>query len=371
MGLPFTNALARFTGMTKDLGTYYWTEDKSGNRKGMLTLIHENGIIHHKLNHTSTVTSRMSSSDPNMQNIPRGGTSNVKKMFTSRFGDDGVMVEIDYSQLEVVVQGVLSKDPQLCEDLRNKIDFHCKRLAAKPGEDYDEVKKKAKDETHPDHKKYSAMRTDAKVFSFQRAYGAGNATIAAATGMPLADVEALAEAETKLYPKVALFDQMSEKAINASRVPTNNKIFIEGVAFSQGEGHWDSPTGTRYVWREGITPEFMWKHGKYTGFSPTERKNYPVQGFGGEIVQTMLGKVMRYFIANDMFDRKVLLVNTVHDCVLLDGHKDIAPKVAKEVQKILESVPEVFNKLYPQLDITVPFPCETEIGKDLFDMHVI
>lgn len=371
MGLPFTNALARFTGMTKDLGTYYWTEDKSGNRKGMLTLVGEDGIIHHKLNHTSTVTSRMSSSDPNMQNIPRGGTSNVKKMFTSRFGDDGVMVEIDYSQLEVVVQGVLSKDPQLCEDLRNKIDFHCKRLAAKLGEDYDEVKKKAKDETHPDHEKYSAMRTDAKVFSFQRAYGAGNATIAAATGMPLADVEALAEAETKLYPKVALFDQMLEKAINASRVPTNNKIFIEGVAFSQGEGHWDSPTGTRYVWREGITPEFMWKHGKYTGFSPTERKNYPVQGFGGEIVQTMLGKVMRYFIANDMFEGKVLLVNTVHDCVLLDGHKDIAPRVAKEVQKILESVPEVFNQLYPQLDITVPFPCETEIGKDLFDMHVI
>lgn len=64
IGLPFTNALARFTGMTKDLGTYYWTEDKSGNRKGMLTLVGEDGIIHHKLNHTSTVTSRMSSSDP-------------------------------------------------------------------------------------------------------------------------------------------------------------------------------------------------------------------------------------------------------------------------------------------------------------------
>lgn len=371
LGLPFTTALAKFTSMTKDLGTYYWTESKSGEKKGMLTLVGDDGIIHHKLNHTSTVTSRMSSSDPNMQNIPRGGTSNVKKMFVSRFGENGMMAEIDYSQLEVVVQGVLSKDPQLCQDLRDRIDFHCKRLSAKLNEPYDEVKKKAKDESHPDHAKYSAMRTDAKVFSFQRAYGAGNATIAAATGMPLADVEALAEAEMKLYPKVALFDQMLEKAINQSRIPTNNKIFIEGVAFTQGEGHWDSPTGTRYVWREGITPEFMHKHGKYTGFSPTERKNYPVQGFGGEIVQTMLGKVMRYMLDNNRFDGKVLLVNTVHDCVLLDGHKDVLPTVAKEVQRILEQVPEVFNELYPSLDITVPFPCETEVGNDLFDMHVI
>lgn len=371
MGLPFTNALARYTSLSKDLGTYYWTEDKSGKRKGMLTLVSDDGIIHHKLNHTSTVTSRMSSSDPNMQNLPRGGTSCVKKMFTSRFGEDGLMAEIDYSQLEVVVQGMLSKDPQLCQDLRDKIDFHCKRLAYKLGEDYEEVKRKAKDESHPEHAKYKALRTKAKEFSFQRAYGAGIAAVVASTGMSKEDVEKLAEAELKLYPKVALFDQMVEKSILASRVPTNNKIFIEGVAFSQGEGHWDAPTGTRYIWREGITPEFMWKHGKYTGFSPTERKNYPIQGTGGEIVQTMLGKVFRYFVENNFFDGKVLLVNTVHDCVLLDGHKDLIPKVAKEVQEILERVPQVFNELYPQLDITVPFPCETEVGKDLFDMHVI
>lgn len=371
MGLPFTNALAKFTSLSKDLGTYYWTENKKGDRKGMLTLVGDDGIVHHKLNHTSTVTSRMSSSDPNMQNIPRGGTSNVKQMFTSRFGEDGLMAEIDYSQLEVVVQGVLSKDPQLCQDLRDRIDFHCKRLAFKLNEDYNEVKLKAKDESHPEHTKYKALRTKAKEFSFQRAYGAGIAAVVASTGMSKEDVEALAEAELKLYPKVALFDQMLEKAISSSRVPTSNKIFIEGVAFTQGEGHWDAPTGTRYVWREGITPEFMWKHGKYTGFSPTERKNYPVQGFGGEIVQTMLGKVFRYFVANNMFDGKVLLVNTVHDCVILDGHKDLLPKVAKEVQNILEQVPQVFNELYPQLDITVPFPCETEVGNDLFEMHGI
>jgi hypothetical protein len=117
----------------------------------------------------------------------------------------------------------------------------------------------------------------------------------------------------------------------------------------------------------------MHKQGKFTGFSPTERKNYPVQGFGGEIVQTMLGKVFRYFLENDRFDGKVLLVNTVHDCLLLDGtDMETIKPVALEVQRILESVPEVFNKAFPDtLNIVVPFPCETEIGDDLFDMSVL
>ncbi len=367
-GLPFTNALTKRTGMDKDLGTYYWKEDKKGKRKGMLCLVDLLSIIHHKLNHTSTVTSRLSSSDPNLQNIPRGDKSDVKRMFTSRF-PDGWMSEIDYSQLEVVVQGVLSRDKQLMEDLNNRVDFHCKRLAAKLGEDYQYVWDKCHTE---EDVTYKAGRTNAKIFSFQRAYGAGAETIATETGMPRSEVDELIKAEERLYPDIVSFDKQLEAAINANRIPTSNKLFIEGVAFSQGESHWDSPTGTRYIWREGITPDFMHKHGKYTGFSPTERKNYPVQGFGGEIVQTMLGKVFRYMLANDRFNGELLLVNTVHDCLWLDGkNKELISKVALEVQDILESVPEVFNEAFPELNIEVPFPCETEIGKDMFDMEVL
>jgi hypothetical protein len=112
------------------------------------------------------------------------------------------------------------------------------------------------------------------------------------------------------------------------------------------------------------------KSGKFTGFSPTERKNYPVQGVGGEIVQTMLGKVFRYFIANDRFGGDVLLVNTVHDCLILDGKAAVIEPVAKACQKILEAVPAVYNKALG-MDIVVPFPCETEVGHDLFDMSEV
>jgi hypothetical protein len=367
-GLPFTDALVKRTGLDKDLGTYYWKEDKKGKRKGMLTLVDGQGLIHHKLNHTSTVTSRLSSSDPNLQNVPRGDTSNVKKMFRSRFKEGGRMAEIDYSQLEVVVQGVLTGDPNLCQDLNNKVDFHCKRLAAKLNEDYQYVW----DKCHVEEDTiYKQGRTFAKKFSFLRAYGGGAQTIADDIGMPKSEVDELIAAEEIMYPMVKVFDDALKAEIDANRIPTTHNLFIEGVAFKQGEAHWDSPTGTRYMWREGIAPTFMHKHGKYTGFSPTERKNYPVQGFGGEIVQTMLGLVFRYMLKNDRFNGDILLVNTVHDCVWLDGKGAKFDTVVREVQAILEDVPTTFNNSYDELNITVPFPCESEIGEDMFTMSTL
>lgn len=364
-GIPFTVALATFVGKTKDVGTYYWIE-KAGKKKGMLTLVGEDGIIHHSLNHTSTVTGRMSSSNPNLQNIPRGDTSNVKAMFTSRF-EDGLVAEIDYSQLEVVCQGVLSGDENLRRDLRNGVDFHCKRVALVEGIEYALAVEYCKVQEIPEWK---VKRTNAKQFSFQRAYGAGAAAVVASTGMSRELVDALIEAEALEYPEVDAFYTMVDAERIATRETTSNKIYLDGIAFTQGKGVWHSPTGTIYSWREGITPTFLHEHGKYTGFSPTELRNYPVQGFGGEIVQTMLGKVFRWMIKNDRFDNKVLLMNSVHDCVLLDGHKDKLPEVAKGVQSILESVPEVFNNAF-EMDIDVPFPCETEVGPDLLNMTVL
>ena len=366
-GLPFTTALGTHTKLNKDLGTYYWAEDKkTGKRKGMLTMVGEDGIIHHSLNHVNTVTSRMSSNNPNLQNIPRKGTSKIKQVFGSRF-PDGELAEIDYSQLEVVIQGVLTQDPQLCEDLRNRVDFHCMRLAEKLGEPYAEVVHKCK---VIEDEQYGKWRTDAKSFSFQRAYGAGVAAIVEDTGMSKDDVEALIVAETKRWPLVKQFDERLEAIILANAVP-HGHLYHNGLRLPQQESHWDSPTGTRYIWREHIAPQFKIDRGQYTGFSPTERKNYAVQGFGGEIMQTMLGKVFRFMLANDRFGGEVLMINSVHDCVQLDGTKEKLRPVAKQVQKLLETVPDVFNAAYPNINITVPFPAETEVGKDLYNMETI
>jgi DNA polymerase I len=63
-GIPFVKALAALQKAVKDLGTYFIVTDANGKQKGMLTLVGEDGIIHHSINHTNTVTGRLSASNP-------------------------------------------------------------------------------------------------------------------------------------------------------------------------------------------------------------------------------------------------------------------------------------------------------------------
>lgn len=367
--IPFLKDLARRKKIDKDLGTYYIKDDGKGP-KGMLTCVNpRTHIVHHRLNHTSTVTSRLSSSDPNLQNIPRGDTSDVKKMFISRF-KNGTMLEADYSQLEVVVQGLLTNDTNLIRDLIARVDFHCKRVSAWKGCTYDEAKLWCKDEKHPNYPVWKVYRTNAKVFSFQRAYGAGAAKISSYTGMPIDDVKALIEAEDLLYPGVTKFNMAVEAAVKASARPV--KVFNGVSMTSYLRGEWAAPTGTRYTFRSHEALDWQKEKGITESFMPTELKNYPIQGTGGEIVQIILGKLWRHFVENENYGGAALLCNTVHDCIWIDVNldADVLDTLAANVKRIMESVPETLQELY-DMPCPVPFPVELEIGTNLFDKQVI
>ena len=392
--IPFVQALVNHATITKDIGTYYLVEEHKADKKtgtvkttqsGMLTCVMPDpnddtrGYIHHKLNMNKTITSRMSSSDPNLQNISRADFSKalgrekslVKRMFVSRFGADGCMAEIDYSQLEVIVQAVLSEDPQLMQDVRDGVDFHCKRLAFKLQEDYAEVKRKSKDEDDPEYSIYSVMRTKIKQFTFQRAYGAGKKAIAAETGMTEDEVQELMDVEEQLYPGITKFYDKVQAAIESSRWQTQLfEPFPDKAGSAQlGKGEWIAPTGTRYVFTEKPSAAFVRKRtGTDTSFYRPHIQNYPVQGTGGEMVQIILGKLIRHFLANDNYGGKAFLVNTVHDCVWFDCHKDVVQQVIAECSAIMESIPEVYNALFPNMNITVPFRVEAEVGDDMMTM---
>lgn len=365
--IPFLKIMAARQSLTKDLGTYYIRYDpKRKDYVGMLTYVRPGvHIIHHSLNHTSTVTSRLSSSEPNLQNIPRGDTSEVKKMFTSRFLN-GKMMEVDYSQLEVVVQGLLTGDKNLQEDLRNKVDFHCKRVSAKYGCTYEEALYRCKDDTFPEHKLWKNYRTKCKEFSFQRAYGAGAAAIAFSTGMSIDDVKDLIEAEERMYPGVTEFNDNVEKAVKRSAVAFTDPMRGFRV-FRRGD--WQSPTGTVYTFRSYDAPSYLQERGVKDSFMPTEMKNYPIQGTGGEIVQIILGVLWRHFVSNDNYGGRALLCNTVHDCVWFDYQPEVEDELAVNVKTIMESVPEVLHRLYG-MDVPVPFPVEVEIGDNLYNKSV-
>ena len=369
-GVPFLEVLGRFSALTKEIGTYLVARDpKTGNLKGMLTCVDPDTLlIHHKLNHTSTVTGRLSSSDPNLQNLPRGDKSKVKQMFISRF-KDGYMIEADYSQLEVVVQGVLTGDANLCRDLIARVDFHCKRVAASRGCTYEEALEWCKNEAHIKYAVWKVFRTHAKIFSFQRAYGAGAKTIAEATGMPLEDVEALIVAEMEMYPDVETYYADVEAEITRTAEPIRAQR-DNGSYGVYRRGHYTAPTGTRYTWRSYDAPKLLRDRGITDTFSPPEIRNYPVQGTGGEFVQCVLGLLIRDLIARDfygngMFDPRAILCNTVHDCVWYDvATEELSKQVWADIQPIMESIPSYYSDKHG-MDITVPFPVDGEVGKDM------
>ena len=364
LDVPFLKAMSRKATLDKEIGTYYLTVDSKGNHKGMLTCVQaRDWIIHHALNHTSTVTSRLSASNPNMQNIPRGDKSMIKAMFVSRF-EGGKMAEIDYSQLEVVVMGMLSNDPKLVKDLLSKVDFHCVRVAAREQCTYEEALLWCKDETHPKYKVWSGYRTECKVFSFQRAYGAGAATIALSANMSVDTVKEMIAAEEKMYPQVEKFHIGVEAEINATADPFRDP---ERGYRVYRKGTWQAPTGTMYNWRSWDAPKFMKERGIDDTFSPPEIKNYPTQGTGGEIVQMILGVLFRYFMKKNNWDNRAFLVNTVHDCIWFDLHPDVADEVLTVSKQIMESVPQLLKHFFG-IDCQVPFPVDVEIGDNMLEL---
>lgn len=373
--VPFLAALGDANRLNKEIGTYYVkTDPKTGEKKGMLTCVQPwDHMVHHKLNHTSTVTSRLSSSDPNLQNLTRADfdaetgkyKSEVKAMFVSRFGKDGKMVEIDYSQLEVVVMGMLSLDTNLCRDLNNKVDFHCKRVALKNSVSYEFALDACKNEDHPEYSKWKKERTKCKIFSFQRAYGAGAALIAAETGMDVEEVKALIEAEDKEYPGVTKFNAAVEREVTETSEPFHDG---ERGYRTFRRGTYQAVTGTLYSFRSYDAPDYLRRKGITDTFSPTEMKNYPVQGTGGELVQMVLGQLWRWFVRNDFFGGKAYLVNTVHDCVWADCHHTVLDRVVAGMVKIMQAIPH-FLKHFFGINCPVGFPVDAEVGDNMLDLH--
>ena len=372
--IPFLKTLSRKQSLDKEIGTYYLRYDeKKKEHVGMLTCVQPTDhMLHHKLNHTSTVTTRLSSSDPNLQNLPRGDKSEAKAMFVSRFGADGCMIEADYSQLEVVVQGVLSGDTALCTSLRDRVDFHCMRVAAKfkktrPDITYEYALDWCKNEDHPDYPAGKKERTKCKIFSFQLAYGAGAPTIAAETGMTLEETRGLIEVENELFPGVVVFNAAVESAVKKSSEPFQ-AVGSDGSWKNFRRGYWQAPTGTLYSFRTYEAQAWQAKRGITDSFSPPEMKNYPIQGTGGEFVEGILGLLWRHFVKMDFYGGMAFLVNTVHDCVWVDCHKSVRDQVARDMKRIMESIPEYYNARYG-MNIDVPFPVEVEYGDNMNNLH--
>lgn len=376
--IPFLKSLAKITALRKDLTTYYITTDPKKGEVGMLTLVQADGIIHHMLNHTSTITGRLSSSSPNLQNLPKGNKSKVKTLFVSRF-DNGKVIQSDFTALEVYVQGILTKCKQLIEDLRAGLDMHCVRVSQKEKITYEEAVKLCKgymaDGVFIDADgDWAYKRTKAKIFSFQRAYGAGAEKISDSTGMPREEVDALIEAENERYPEIEPFYENLTNQLELNAQAT--QLFVQhpeipGMTCNLKKSYYRTPDNKLYVWMQSPAPAWLAKRppskgGKTTSFSPTEIKNYPVQGTGGEWAKAAMWLAVREFYRINAFHYRALLVNQVHDALYVDADEAVALDAAAVLHACMEEA-SVFMEWYFGWEVPVPVPSETTWGKSMMD----
>ena len=338
----------------------------------MLTLVGDDGLVHHSINHTSTVTGRLSGNAPNLQNIPKGNKSKAKQMFVSRY-PDGDIGQSDFSSLEVYCQAWLTKPKLLVKDLLEGLDLHCVRLAAKEAKPYEEVLKLCKgyfqdDGTFIDAiEEWDYKRTGAKVFSFQRAYGAGVATIAKATGMSVEDVQALIDAKNERYPEIDTYFSGLEQEIERNAVPTTNfsaHPLNPAVRVQMRISRIRTPDGKRYTFRSHPSQKWQLQRGITSTFSPTERMNYPVQGLGGQVMKAAMWLLVREFYLRENWNGRAVLVNTVHDAAYRDAHPDVSLESSTVMHACMEAASD-FIAYWFKWGIPLPVPTDSVRGANM------
>lgn len=379
--VPEVALMVSLSALEKDTGTYYLRKEVNAagdvtKVKGMLQFVGPDSIVHHSLNTTATVTTRLSSSTPNLQNLPRADEDNagvakskVKAMFTSRWGDSGRIIEVDYSALEVVMLAAMTKDTDLLKLLIANTDMHCYRLAFKLNEPYADVVAKCKDEDHPEHNGYKKMRSDIKPLSFADQYGASASGLAFNTGCSLEFAQEFQDNEMKLFPISRGYRQVIvNEVIRTGGMPAgiHREMYDNGSWGVYRRGYFQGPSGTCYSFRQHPTWDKE-SRSEIMAFKPTQMANYPFQGEAGFMMSSSMGRICRWLISVNWFDNQVCLINNVHDAAYLDAANEVVGrKAALGTKAIMEDAPKHLTRLFPKFDMAdVPFPAAAEMGRDM------
>ena len=266
----FLDKLKRLSAITSYLSNFV---------DGIDNFMKEDSMLHVKLNQHITTTGRFSGSNPNMQNIPRGSTFPVKKVFVSRF-EDGQILEADFAQLEFRVAAYLSQDEIAIKEVVEGFDVHSYTA------------KIISDAGQP------TTRQVAKTHTFAPLYGA--------TGY------GRTPAEAKYYEH---FLQKYKGIARWHKVLANEAITKGAIT---------TPSGRQFAFPDCTRR----KDGSVSHF--TQIKNYPVQSFAtADIVPLVLVEVTR-----KLTQLKSIVVNSVHDSFIIDVH----PTEVKDVTNIIKII---------------------------------
>ena len=278
---------------------------------GISTYTKPDGRLHVSLTQHITATGRFSGRNPNMQNMPRGGTFPVKRVFVSRW-QGGKIMEADFAQLEFRTAAFLAQDKTAMEEIATGFDVHSytAQVITDAGQ--------------------KTSRQEAKAHTFAPLFGA--------TGYGRSKAEAAYyEHFTQKYKGIAAWHKkLGSEAIRLLKI-TN----VSGRQYA-------FPDVTRRA------------NGSVTHF--TMIKNYPVQGFAtGDVVPVVLIEMEK-----NMQGMKSCIVNTVHDSMVIDVHPDETQKVIKLVEEMNNGLNNLVEKYYG-VTMNVPLLLEAKIGDNWLD----
>ena len=279
--------------------------------EGIQTNTKPDGKLHVRLLQHRTATGRFSGADPNMQNMPRGGTFPVKKVFVSRW-DGGKILEADMAQLEFRTAAFLSQDGVAIEEVSTGFDVHSytAKIITDAGQ--------------------HTSRQDAKAHTFAPLYGA--------TGYGRTKAEAeYYEHFTEKYQGVKLWHtRLAKEAVNTNTIKT--------------------PSGREFSFPD-VTRR---RNGTVTFF--TQIKNYPVQSFAtADIVPICLLHIEKL-----LDSMQSCVVNSVHDSVVIDVHPDEERQVLDIIKQTNDDLPNLINLRWG-VNFNVPLLLESKIGPNWLD----
>ncbi|MDE6000904.1 MAG: DNA polymerase I, partial [Clostridia bacterium] len=304
---PVINDVLKFRQYQKLYSTYL---------EGFRPLINKSGLIHTTFNQTITSTGRLSSANPNLQNIPirEEEGKELRKIFIPREGN--VFIDADYSQIELRMLAHFSGCKELIQAYNEGVDIHTVTASQVFGVPINEVTPK--------------MRREAKAVNFGIIYGISDFGLAHNLGISVSTAREYIDKYFKTYSAV-------KEYMNAN------------VEFAKKNGYVSTLTG-----RKRVIPEINSSNFNLRQFGERAAMNMPLQGSSADII-----KIAMINVYNVLKERglKTKLILQVHDELVLDSPENEAEQAAEILKHEMENA----------VELKVPLTVDVHTGKNWYD----
>ena len=277
------------------------------------------GRLHTSFNQTVVATGRLSSTNPNLQNIPirtpRG--QEIRKAFIPRSADFQIL-SADYSQIELRIMAAFSGDESMQEAYNKGIDIHSNTAS--------KVFKVPLAEVSSD------MRRKAKMVNFGIIYGISAFGLAQRLQIPRSEAKEIIDAYWVEFPKIKIY---MDSIINTAR----EKNYVETI-----------------LGRRRYLPNINSQNQTERGYAERNAINAPIQGSAADMIKVAMVNIQKEIAAQKMQSKMIL---TVHDELVFDAHNS----EIEALKKIVE------QKMTTAIPMSVPIEVSMGIGQNWLEAH--